>query len=61
MNWVVNLTNPAFSCITFVDIQKGWAAGYNGIIYSSVLTGINQIGTEVPIVIFTGAKLSEPV
>ena len=48
VNWVINLSNPAFNCITFVDIQKGWAAGYNGVIYSSVLTGINQISTEIP-------------
>ena len=50
LSWDVTLTNPSspLTCITFLNLQKGWAAGYNGIIYSSILTGINQISSEVP-------------
>jgi hypothetical protein len=37
VNWIVNLSSPTFNCITFSDLQKGWAAGYNGVIYSTVI------------------------
>jgi photosystem II stability/assembly factor-like uncharacterized protein len=50
VNWDITLPNPFsyFICITFSDLLKGWAAGSNGVLYSSVLTGINQIGSEIP-------------
>ncbi len=50
ISWDVTLQNPSstLTCITFSDLQKGWAAGYNGVIYGSVLTAVNQISTEIP-------------